>query len=136
MLSALIQGRFVDWNFRRHATRLGIPITKGRQQVLKDFPIEAARLEIAIPMLYTSICLLIGYGWAIEYNAHLAAPLILLFFVALSLSGSFNVMSTLIVDLHPGKAGAATAANNLARCLLGAGFTAAVIPMIKRMGRG
>ena len=136
MLSALVQGRFVDWNFRRHAKRLGMPITKGRQQALKDFPIERARLEIALPMIYFSCCLLIGYGWAIEYNAHLAAPLVLLFFVAFSLSGSFNVMSTLIVDLHPGKAGAATAANNLARCLLGAGFTAAIIPMIDAMGRG
>ncbi|MCJ1245381.1 hypothetical protein MMC30_002585 [Trapelia coarctata] len=136
MVSALLQGRLIDWNFKRHAKRLGIPITKGRQQVLKDFPIERARLEVALPMIYISSCLLIGYGWAIEYNAHLAAPLVLLFFVALTLTGSFNVMSTLIVDLHPGKAGAATAANNLARCLLGAGFTAAIIPMIDRMGRG
>lgn len=136
MLSALLQGRLIDWNFKRHAKRLGMPITKGRQQVLKDFPIERARLEVALPMIYSSSCLLIGYGWAIDYNAHLAAPLVLLFFVALTLTGSFNVMSTLIVDLHPGKAGAATAANNLARCLLGAGFTAAIIPMIDAMGRG
>ena len=136
MLSALFQGRLIDWNFKRHAKRLGIPISKGRQQALKDFPIERARLEVALPMMYCSSCLLIGYGWAIEYNAHLAAPLILLFFVTFTLTGSFNVMSTLIVDLHPGKAGAATAANNLARCLLGAGFTAAIIPMINAMGRG
>lgn len=136
MLSAVIQGRLVDWNFRRHAQRLGMPITKGRQQVLRDFPIERARLEVGLPMIYVTCCLLIGYGWAIEYNAPLAAPLVLLFLVAFTLTGSFNVMSALIVDLHPGKAGAATAANNLARCLTGAGFTAAVIPMIDRMGRG
>jgi multidrug resistance protein len=136
MFAALIQGRLVDWNFRRHATRLGMPITKGRQQVISNFPIEAARLQLAIPFLYISCVLITAFGWSINYNAPLAVPLVLLFFTAYSLSGTFNVLSTLIVDLHPGKAGAATAANNLARCLTGAGFTAAVLPMIDRLGRG
>ena len=136
MVAALVNGRVLDWNFKRHCKRLGIPITKGRQSVLRDFPIERARFEIAIPLLYCAIALIIVYGWIIQINASLAGPLVLLFFVAYSLSGAFNVMSTLIVDLHPGKAGAATAANNLARCLTGAGFTAAVIPLIDRIGRG
>ena len=60
----------------------------------------------------------------------------ILFFAAYTLSGAFNVMSTLLVDIHPDKAGAATAANNLARCLTAAGFTAAVLPLINRIGRG
>lgn len=133
MSSAVIQGRLVDWNFRRHATRLGMPLTKGRQPALKDFPIERARLEVALPMVHLTCCLLIGYGWAIGSNAPLAAPRVLLSLVAFTLTGSFTVLSALIVALHPGKAGAATAANNLPRCLR---FTAAVLPMIDRMGRG
>ena len=136
MLAALINGRVVDWNFKRHCKRLGIPITKGRQSVLRDFPIERARLEIAIPLIYFAITLNIAYGWIIQANAPLAGPLVVLFLTAYTLSGTFNVMSTLIVDIHPGKAGAATAANNLARCLTGAAFTAAVLPLIDRIGRG
>ena len=49
---------------------------------------------------------------------------------------AFQVMMILMVDINPGNAAAATAANNLFRCLLGAGSTAVVVPMIDRMGVG
>ena len=45
-------------------------------------------------------------------------------------------MQILMVDINPENAAAATAANNLFRCLLGAGSTAVVVPMIDRMGVG
>ena len=45
-------------------------------------------------------------------------------------------MQILMVDLNPGRAAASTAANNLFRCLLGAGSTAVVILMIEKMGVG
>lgn len=40
------------------------------------------------------------------------------------------------VDLYAGQAATATAANNLARCLLGAASSAAIIPMSDAVGRG
>ena len=49
---------------------------------------------------------------------------------------AFQIMQTFIVDLCPGKPAAATAANNLFRCLLGAGATAVVNPMIEAMNVG
>ena len=42
----------------------------------------------------------------------------------------------LLVDVSPGRVGAAVAANNLSRCLLGAAFTAAIAPAIEAMGSG
>jgi len=44
--------------------------------------------------------------------------------------------TVLLIDITPGKAGAAVAANNLTRCLLGAAGTAIIIPMINAMGSG
>jgi hypothetical protein len=42
----------------------------------------------------------------------------------------------LIVDLNPHSPSTATAANNLCRCILGAGGTAVIDIMIRNMGRG
>lgn len=50
--------------------------------------------------------------------------------------GFSNTSNTLIVDINPGSAGAATASNNLTRCLVGAAATAVIDPMIKGIGSG
>ena len=72
----------------------------------------------------------------LDINAPLAVPLILLFLLALTMTASFNAVSTLLVDFYPRRPATATAANNLCRCLLGAGATALIVPMINAMGRG
>jgi hypothetical protein len=50
--------------------------------------------------------------------------------------GFNNTTNSLLIDIHPGKPGTASAANNLTRCLVGAGASAAIIPMIDAMGIG
>ena len=135
-LSAITVGRLADWNYQQHATRLGVSVDKRRQQDLSDFPIEVARLEIALPLVGLASATLIAYGWVLQSAQQLAAPLILLFFVGFAGSGAFSVVSTLLVDVCPESAGQATAANNLVRCFLGAAASAVVGPMLKRLGRG
>jgi len=134
--AAFTQGYLVDWNFRRHARRIGYPIVKGRQRALGNFPIEKARIQIALPMIYLACAATLTYGWVMHSKPPLAAPLVVLFFIGYANSASFNIMSTLIVDLHPRDPGTATAANNLVRCLLGAGGTAVVIPLLNAIGSG
>lgn len=126
----------MDSNYRRVATAAGITVDRKRGDDMRDFPIEKARLQVAWPLLYVGQAALLCYGWALEKNAHLAAPLILLFIMGLCLFGSFNTMSVLVVDLYPLSPATATAANNLVRCLMGAAGTAVIIQMIHAMGRG
>lgn len=135
-LSAITLGKIADWNYRRHAKRLGLSVDKTRHQDLSEFPIEKARLELALPLVCLASATLIAYGWALQAMQPLVAPLILLFFVGLAGSGAFSIVSTLLVDVCAESAGKATAANNLVRCLLGAGASAVVGPMLQRMGRG
>jgi len=80
--------------------------------------------------------LVIAYRWLLQYSVHVAAPIVILFFLGYLAIASFNPISVLIVDLHPKSPGTATAAMNLVRCLLGAGATAVVLPMIEKTGRG
>jgi MFS family permease len=135
-LAALCNGQLLDRNFRRFARNLNFPVKKGRQSDLKDFPIEKARLQIAIPMAYLACGFMLAYGWILEINGPLAPVLVLLFFASLTMTAAFNVSSTVLVDFYPNATATAAAANNLVRCLLGAGATALVNPMINGMGRG
>ncbi|KAL9115139.1 MAG: hypothetical protein Q9227_000933 [Pyrenula ochraceoflavens] len=135
-LAALVNGQLLDRNFKRIAKKLDFPIDNKRQSDLRNFPIERARLQIALPMLYLACACILAHGWILDRNGPLAAVLVILFICGCSLTCAFNVTSTLIVDFYPQTSATATAANNLLRCLLGAGATAVITPMINGMGRG
>ncbi|KAG9248770.1 putative MFS transporter [Calycina marina] len=136
MLASFLMGRLLDVNFRRHAKKIGMEISNSKQQDLRNFPIERARLEMVLPLAYGAGGTVIAFGWLLEKQVFIAAPLIFLFMSTFLISCSFQGLSTLIVDLNRDSPSAATAAMNLARCLLGAAGTAAVVPMINVMGQG
>lgn len=135
-IASILNGKLLDYNYRRLAKRSNFPLVKNRHTDLRDFPIERARLQIAFPMLTIGSLCILAFGWVLNFEIHLAAPTIILFFMGLTLTGAFNTASTLLVDLYPTQAAKATAANNIVRCLLGAGATALIDPMLSAMGRG
>jgi MFS family permease len=113
LLSIMTVGRITDWNFHRHAKRLGMDITKGRQTNLDDFPIETVRMEIAVPLVVLNCVALIIFGWVLDFKQNLAAPLICMFVLGFVSVGCWEPMNTLIIDLNPSAAAASTAAGNL-----------------------
>ena len=129
-------GRLLDWNFRRIARQAGIPLDRGKATEMRDFPLEKARIQVTWPLVAVGDACLLCYGWVLERDAHLAAPLVLQFVMGLTLTGAFNCNGVMLVDLYPLSPSTATAANNFVRCLLGAGGTALIVIMIEHMGRG
>lgn len=87
-------------------------------------------------MYYMSNAATIAYGWILGQKVNLAAPIALLFITGWSLSAISQVLNALMVDLWPGRSAAATAANNLFRCELGAAASAAISPMSNAIGGG
>jgi multidrug resistance protein len=137
LLMRPITGRLMDANFRRHARLLGIELVKNRQQDIDIFPIERARLEISLVLVYFAAASIIPYGWVMGLeHPPLPAALVLLFIMGLCVSALFQPVTALIIDLHPERPAAATAAGNFVRCLLGAGGVAVVNPMLDTLGRG
>ncbi|KAI1497753.1 major facilitator superfamily transporter [Biscogniauxia marginata] len=136
IVAAFTMGKLSNWNYRRHCKKLNVPFDRLRQQDLTSFPIERARLQVSSPLLALFALVLIGWGWALEYEAPLAVPIVLLFLIGISLTGFTNTVNILIVDINPGHAASATAANNLTRCLVGAAATAVIRPMISGIGSG
>jgi MFS family permease len=136
LTAAVFIGRVQDWNFRRLANKQGMVVDKKKQQDISNFPIELSRLQVTMPLVAIAGFIIVGFGWVIEFRTSFAGPLIFLFISTFCLSGAFNGLSALIVDLNRSSAGTATAAMNLARCLMGAGAVAIVIPMLERIGIG
>jgi MFS family permease len=135
-LASFINGRILDKNYKKVAQQVGFTIDRKRGDDLRHFPIERARLEIIWPLLAVGLSCILCYGWALEKNANLAAPLVLTFFIGLCVNGAFNILSTLVVDLYPQSPSTATAANNLVRCFVGAAGTGIINIMVDHMGRG
>ncbi|KAL5358958.1 MFS general substrate transporter [Aspergillus floccosus] len=129
-------GPLTDWNFRRLARRLGFGILESKESDLVDFPLEKARLQIALPFVYAACMFVVTYGWVLDYEVTIAVSLVMLFCSAHALSGITSTLTTLIVDLHPGQPATASAAANFFRCMLGAGTSAAGVPLINRTGVG
>jgi len=135
-IAPVMNGYLLDWNFRRVARRAGIVVDKSRAMKLKDFPLERARIDVAWPLVLMGAAAMLCYGWVLHEETSLAVPLVLQFIIGVCLTGSFNVMSVMLVDNYPMAPSTATAANNFARCLMGAAGTAVIIEMINGMGRG
>ncbi|KAI1868299.1 hypothetical protein JX265_007122 [Neoarthrinium moseri] len=135
-LSIIVNGRVQDWNYARVARANGFTIDKKRGDDLAKFPIEKARIDIVWPFVYVGSLAAIGFGWAAQREVHLSALLILTFLMALFLTACYNSMNLLLVDLYPNSPSTASAANNLTRCLMAAGGSAVIEPMIHAMGLG
>ncbi|KAI1135075.1 MFS general substrate transporter [Hypoxylon sp. FL0543] len=135
-ISSIYGGYVMDWNFRRIAKKLGVRIDRKRGMDLKGFPIEKVRLQLVYPLVMIGTCVYIGFAWALYYETHVAVPLVLSFFIGICVTGPFQFLNVLIVDLYPEAPATATAANNLCRCLSGAVATAVIQYMIDAWGRG
>jgi hypothetical protein len=108
------------------------------------FPFARARLAPLTHLVPTLLAatLLYGFSFSLPPMIHqsriaplaLAIPLLLQFAISYAANAIFALSSTLLVDLFPGSAAAATAVANLARCLLGAGAVALAPRVIEGLG--
>src|SRR3569833_499311 len=90
IVAAFAVGPAINWNYRRHARKLGLPVEKSRQQDLTNFPIERARLEVGNPLLFLAAAVMLVWGWAIDHRAHPALLCVLLFLNGVGMMGFNN----------------------------------------------
>ncbi|CAO1606246.1 hypothetical protein XANCAGTX0491_009747 [Xanthoria calcicola] len=103
---------------------------------LNHFPIEKARARGSWYILAVYLCALAGYGWAINFHAHVSIPLILQFVLAAISTAFQQTFNALLVDIFPASPSTAAASGNITRCTLSAVAVAVLQPMVDRMGRG
>ncbi|KAI1414016.1 MFS general substrate transporter [Hypoxylon sp. FL1857] len=136
LFSVALVGKGMNWNYRRHARKLGLTVDRDRQMDLSNFPIEQARLEVAIPPLVLSMVIITAWGWALENEVSVGVVCVLVFLLGLGLVSTTSVFNALIADVRPGKTGAASAANNIIKFLLGAAMAAVIDPLLRAVGPG
>ena len=121
MVGTLLTGRLLDIDYRRIKSQY-----TGRPE---NFPLEHARLRSV--WLYSGVqCVsVLIFGWTLDKGVHISAPIICTFFLGWAAVSIQSVIMTFLVDVFPKRSASATAALNLARCLMGAGGTAAVLPI-------
>ncbi|KAL5357148.1 major facilitator superfamily domain-containing protein [Aspergillus floccosus] len=135
ILSVLGTGKLLDSYYRRLKAEAAKSISNP-ESPQKPVSIEKARCTIGAPLGAAGALAVLAFGWVLNFDVHLAAPVTFLFFVSLALNGAFNCSATLLVDFHPSAPATATAMNNLFRGLMSAGATAFLDPMLNGMGRG
>jgi multidrug resistance protein len=134
VIAVAIIGPLMNWNYRRHAQRLGLSVDKDKEVDLVTLPIERQRLEIAIIPLILGIGVLFSWGWVAETRGGVGPTCVLIFFIGVCLSGVQNSIQALIIDMFPNRAGAALAAYNLSKCGFGAVGSSVIDPMIGSLG--
>jgi MFS family permease len=128
IIGTLTTGKFLDYDYRK--------FKKSFQGPLGDFPLERARLRTLWLWSGLQIVATIVFGWTLQYKVHIAVPIICTFVLGWSATSIISVVNTFLVDIFPKKGASATAALNLLRCLMGAGGTAAALPVVGAIGVG
>ncbi|KAJ3579381.1 hypothetical protein NPX13_g1182 [Xylaria arbuscula] len=137
IIGTLVTGKILDADYRRVKH-------KHEAQASQDdpdnatFPLEKARLRL-VPIFAGLQCAsILVFGWTIQYSrrVHIAVPIITTFFTGWALVSAQSVITTYLVDIFPDQKAAASASMNLARCLLAAGGTSLVMPLINAVGAG
>ncbi|KAK0663639.1 Quinidine resistance protein 1 [Lasiodiplodia hormozganensis] len=125
-IGSTIAGRQMDKEFRlaedsyKYAHDLPRDHKLPKSDMPADFPLERARLAQLPTMTVVFAFAVIMYGFGVSSGGSLVVPLMAQFATGYASTAVLNLNNTLTVDLYPGKSAAATAVNNLARCLLGA----------------
>jgi MFS family permease len=128
IIGTLLTGKLLNVDYRR--------IKKHFTGNPEDFPLEHARLRTIWLWAGLQCASSLVFGWTLDRRVHISVPIICTFFLGWAATSIQGVITTYLVDVFSNRGASATAALNLARCLLGAGGTAAVLPLSNRIGVG
>ncbi|KIW34905.1 uncharacterized protein PV07_01647, partial [Cladophialophora immunda] len=128
IIGTVLVGRFLDRDYRRILRKYG-----GDEQRV---PIEKARLRTVWIWSALECVSVLVFGWTVDQGVHISVPIICFFVLGWAAISLQSVISTYLVDIHHTQSASATAALNLVRCLLGAGGTAVVGPLINSIHVG
>lgn len=136
VFASVIFGKLLNWNYARVARSIGVSPDRKRGDDLRKFPIERARLDLMWPPTALAVGMIIAWGWVVDSGTSLAAPLVVLFFAGVAISGPVSILSTLLVDLYPMNPGRVSSSFNLTRATMSAVGTATVQYIIEAWGYG
>lgn len=100
IVSSFVTGMLLDWNYRRHARKLNISLEKHIQVDNFKLPLELARLQIGLPLMFLVVVGVVGYAWTLRRDTSIAGPLVFLFIVGYGVSATSQVTIVLMADFQ------------------------------------
>jgi predicted MFS family arabinose efflux permease len=128
IIGTLTTGKFLDYDYRQ--------IKRNYTGSEEAFPLEHARLRTIWLWSGLQCAAVLVFGWTLDKGVHMSVPVICTFVLGWASTSIIGTVSTFMVDCFPKQGASATAALNLVRCLLAAGGTAAVLPIVNGIGVG
>jgi predicted MFS family arabinose efflux permease len=128
IIGTLSTGKMLDYDYRR--------LKKHYTGASVNFPLEKARFQTLWIWSSLQCAAVLGFGWTLDRGVHISAPIICTFVLGWSTTSIQSIITTFLVDVFPDRSASAVAALNLTRCLIGAGGTAAVVPIVDAIGIG
>ena len=128
MIGTISTGKILDMDYRRIKAKC--------EEAGKAVPLDRARLRTVWLWSAMQMSSLLVFGWTLDRRVHLAVPVVCTFFTGWGAMSVQSMVSTYLVDVFPDRSASAAAALNLARCLMGAGGTAAAMPILDAVGTG
>lgn len=144
MIGTLVTGKILDIEYARIQKKVTAKAQSESQQIPKadlndsTFPLERARLRLMPAFCVIQMLSILVFGWTIQYpqKVPIAIPIISTFFVGWFAVSMQMAVTTYLVDIFSDRSAAANASLNLARCLMAAGGTSIIIPLINAIGVG
>ncbi|KAJ4290534.1 hypothetical protein N0V90_010751 [Kalmusia sp. IMI 367209] len=149
MIGTFVTGKILDADYRRVKNKhvagptasdkeLGTFTITRLDDATNEFPLEKARLRLVPFFAFAQCASILLFGWAIHHSSHvhIALPIVATFVTGWTTISTQSIIMTYLVDIFPDRSAAASASLNLARCLLAAGGTSAVMPLINQIGIG
>ena len=122
IVGTLSTGKVLDHSYRLKKMYSGPP---------EDFPLEKARFQTLWIWSGLQCASILVFGWMVDKGVHFSVPIIATFVLGWSTTSLQSIITTFMVDVFPDRSASAVASLNLARCLIGAGGTAAVLPLMQ-----
>ena len=136
LCGSFFTGRIIDIYYKRVLAQF--ERNKANGVIPKDsvFNIFRVRLMCVLPQNFIAVVSFLLFGWSVDQGWHIAVPLITSCISSYCAMSTLSTMTTLLVDLYPGKSSTASSCFNFVRCSLSTIFMGCFAKMKQSMTVG
>lgn len=134
LISSLVTGKMLDFCYKYY--KKAYDDKYENYDVKPQFNLYHARVVVLIIPIVSMVIGLLIFGWCIHFAKNVSSIIISTCCISYSASSFISVISTILVDMYPGRGSSLTSCVNLMRCWLAALFSGVLLNMTRTMNLG
>lgn len=136
LCGSFFTGKIIDLYYKRALLKFQNDKLNGSIPQDQQFNTFKVRLMCVLPQNFIAVASFILFGWSVDKGWHIAAPLITSCVSSYCAMSTLSTMTTLLVDLYPGRSSTASSCFNFVRCSLSSIFMGCFAKMKRSMTVG